>query len=89
MELTGPIYEALTWAEKVPKSSLTGFNNMTLVDKVPLDLIHLVDHHWYQFPPLNPLWHGILGFVLSVLTLISVSGNFCVVYIFTCTKNLR
>lgn len=65
------------------------FGNMTVVDKVPADMLHLVDPHWYQFPPMNPLWHSILGFVLSILTIISVFGNGCVVYIFTCTKTLR
>lgn len=31
--------------------------NLTVVDKVPLDMMSLVDPHWYQFPPMNPLWH--------------------------------
>lgn len=43
----------------------------------------------YQFPPLNPLWHGILGFVIGVLGIISVTGNGMVMYIFCVTKSLR
>lgn len=52
-------------------------------------MMHLIDHHWYQFPPLNPLWHSILGFVVFVLGIISISGNFIVINVFTTTKHLR
>jgi r-opsin len=38
---------------------------------------------------MNPLWHGILGFVILVLGIISWTGNGVVVYIFSCTKGLR
>lgn len=65
------------------------FGNMTVVDRVTPDMMHLIDPHWYQFAPINPLWHSILGFVLSMLTIVSVFGNGCVVYIFTSTKTLR
>lgn len=65
------------------------FGNITVVDKVPAEMMHMVDAHWHQFAPMNPLWHSILGFVLCILTFISVMGNGCVVYIFTCTKALR
>lgn len=40
----------------------------------------------YQFPPMNPLWHGLLGFVIGVLGFISLTGNGMVMYIFTSTK---
>lgn len=40
----------------------------------------------YQFPPMNPLWHGLLGFVIAVLGFISIVGNGMVIYIFTATK---
>lgn len=32
-------------------SNLNSHNNITLVDRVPHELLYLVDHHWYQFPP--------------------------------------
>ncbi|KAG7200523.1 hypothetical protein KM043_001087 [Ampulex compressa] len=41
------------------------------------------------YPPLNPLWHAILGFVIGLLGVISISGNGMVVYIFSTTKSLR
>lgn len=66
-----------------------GSGNVSVVDRVPPELLSMVDPHWYQFPPMNPLWHSILGFVMVVLGFISISGNGIVVYIFTSTKTLR
>nr|ANN11833.1 long wavelength sensitive opsin 2 [Chrysochroa saundersii tonkinensis]APY20581.1 long wavelength sensitive opsin 2 [Chrysochroa saundersii tonkinensis] len=74
-------------AQRVMSGAFGG--NYTVVDKVPPEMLYLVDHHWYQYPPLNPLWHGILGFVIAVLGSISVFGNGMVVYIFSSTKSLR
>ncbi|XP_034938626.1 rhodopsin [Chelonus insularis] len=67
----------------------SGMGNQTVVDKVPPEMLHMVDAHWYQFPPMNPLWHGILGFVIGCLGMVSILGNGMVVYIFTTTKALR
>nr|APY20596.1 long wavelength sensitive opsin [Cryptolestes ferrugineus] len=68
----------------------SGFGgNLTVVDKVLPDMLHLVDPYWYQFPPMNPLWHGILGFVIGCLSFVSVMGNGMVLYIFASTKTLR
>ncbi|CAG9575822.1 unnamed protein product [Danaus chrysippus] len=64
-------------------------SNETVVDKVLPDMLHLIDPHWYQFPPMNPMWHGLLGFVMGVLSFISVTGNGMVIYIFTTTKSLK
>nr|BAQ54839.1 opsin, long-wavelength sensitive type [Asiagomphus melaenops] len=65
------------------------YSNQTVVDTVLPEMLHLIDPYWYQFPPLNPLWHGILGFVIGVLGIISWAGNGVVIYIFSCTKSLR
>lgn len=70
-------------------SSGGAFGNQTVVDKVLPEIMHLIDSHWYQFPPMNPLWHGILGFVIGMLGCISVLGNGMVIYIFSTTKPLR
>ncbi|XP_011882364.1 PREDICTED: rhodopsin [Vollenhovia emeryi] len=80
---SGPSHAAYTWATQ------GGFGNQTVVDKVPPEMLHLVDVHWYQFPPMNPLWHALLGFVIGILGSVSVIGNGMVVYIFTTTKSLR
>lgn len=83
-----PSYAA--WAGAASAARTGGFGgNLTVVDMVMPDMLHLVDAHWYQFPPLNPLWHGILGFMIGTLGFISVSGNGMVILIFTTTKTLR
>ncbi|KAL0281679.1 UNVERIFIED_CONTAM: hypothetical protein PYX00_002592 [Menopon gallinae] len=79
----GPNYHSYVWGHGA------GFGNQTVVDKVPVEMLHMVDPHWYQFPPMNPLWHGILGFVIGVLGVISLIGNGMVIYIFSTTKTLR
>ncbi|KAL4705040.1 hypothetical protein ACJJTC_009828 [Scirpophaga incertulas] len=66
-----------------------GTSNQTVVDKVPADIMHMIDPHWYQFPPMNPLWHGLLGFTIGVLGFISIIGNGMVIYIFSSTKSLK
>lgn len=83
--VSGPSYEAYSWGNQAGGR----FGNMTVVDKVTPDMLHLIDAHWYQYPPLNPMWHGILGFVIGLLGFISVTGNGMVVYIFLSTKSLR
>lgn len=79
--LAGPSFAAYTYGGSG--------GNQTVVDKVPADMLHMIDPHWYQFPPMNPLWHGILGFVIGCLGLVSVIGNGMVIYIFSSTKTLR
>nr|APY20546.1 long wavelength sensitive opsin [Adalia bipunctata] len=63
--------------------------NLTVVDKVLPDMLHMVHPHWYQFPPMNPLWHGLLGFVIGILGFVSVAGNGMVINIFCGAKSLR
>ncbi|XP_047365864.1 rhodopsin-like [Vespa velutina] len=65
------------------------YTNQTVADKVPPEMLHLIDPHWYQFPPLDPLWHKILGLVMIVLGILGWSGNGVVVYIFLMTPSLR
>ncbi|KAE8572955.1 Opsin LWS1 [Halyomorpha halys] len=83
MDQLKPQYAMYSWAQSNPMA------NKTVVDMVPPEMLHLVDAHWYQFPPMNPLWHGILGFVIGVLGVISILGNSMVIYIFSSTKTLR
>lgn len=63
--------------------------NLTVVDKVLPDMVHMVDAHWHQFAPMNPLWHAILGFVIGMLGFVSIVGNGMVIYIFSGTKSLK
>lgn len=77
-------HAAYTWA-----AHGGGFGNQTVADKVPPEMLHMIDPHWYQFPPMNPLWHALLGFVIGVLGVVSFIGNGMVIYIFTSAKSLR
>lgn len=43
----------------------------------------------YQFPPLDPLWHKILGLVMIILGIMGWCGNGVVVYVFIMTPSLR
>ena len=69
--------------------STNPFGNYTVVDAAPKDLLHLVDPHWYQFPPMNPLWYGLLGFAIVVAGVLAVLGNAIVIWVFMTTKTLR
>lgn len=79
----GPVAQAYQWQQNAVAS------NVTVVDKVPEEMRYLVDAHWYQFAPLNPLWHSVLGLSIFMLGIIAMIGNGVVVYIFTTTKSLR
>lgn len=82
----GPAAAALqSWNSQVAAHG----NNHTVVDNVPVDMLHMIDPHWYQFPPMNPLWHGLLGFMIGILGFISIVGNGMVIYIFMTTKSLK
>nr|CAD7416535.1 unnamed protein product [Timema poppensis] len=63
--------------------------NVTQSNDIGADSFVRLSDPRYQFPPINPLWHGLLGFVIGVLGMISVIGNGMVVYIFSSTKSLR
>merc|ERR1712142_1274452 len=38
-----------------------------ITDFVPPEILPLVHEHWYQFPPVNPMWHFLLGVIYIVL----------------------
>lgn len=63
--------------------------NATVVDTVPPDLLHMVPDHWYRFPPMNPLWHSLLGVAMIFLGFISITGNCMVLYLMSSVKSLR
>ncbi|XP_014274075.1 rhodopsin [Halyomorpha halys] len=65
------------------------FYNKTVVDSVLPEMISRIDPYWYQFPPMNPLWHGIIGFAIALLGIVGAVGNAMVIYIFCSTKTLR
>ncbi|RWS14076.1 ocellar opsin-like protein [Dinothrombium tinctorium] len=64
-------------------------SNATVVDMVPKDMLHMVHPHWYRFPPMNPLWHSLLGVAMIIFGIISVLGNGIVIYLMSSVKYLR
>ncbi|KAK5646225.1 hypothetical protein RI129_004689 [Pyrocoelia pectoralis] len=77
------------WASQAGVMAGRQGGNLSVGDIVRPEMLHMVDEHWFQYPPLNPLWHSMLGFAIGVLGCISVSGNGMVIYIFSTTKSLR
>ncbi|XP_023213981.1 lateral eye opsin-like [Centruroides sculpturatus] len=63
--------------------------NASIVDSVPDNMLYMIDEHWYNFPPINPLWHSLLGIAMVVLGIISIAGNGVVIYLMVSTKTLR
>jgi len=74
-------------ASLVPGASR--FGNQTVVDKVPAEMLGLIDPHWYQFAPMNPLWHSLLGVAMVIFVITSLTGNGVVMSVFMSTKALR
>lgn len=64
-------------------------SNATVADMVPSDMLHMIHEHWYRFPPMNPLWHSLLGMAMVLLGIISITGNGIVIYLMTSVKSLR
>ncbi|CAL4069492.1 unnamed protein product [Meganyctiphanes norvegica] len=60
-----------------------------ITDFVPAEILPLVHEHWYQFPPVNPMWHFLLGCIYIVLGFWSVFGNGIVVYLFLVCDTLK
>ena len=82
--IQAPYFQAQTWGQQ---NSHGG--NLTVVDKVLPDMVSMISPYWYQFPPMNPLWYSVIGFVIAILGTISFLGNALVMYVFGGTRSLR
>jgi len=60
-----------------------------LTDTVPDDMKAMIHPHWSKFPPVNPMWHVLLGILYLFIGSISISGNSLVLYLFIKTKALK
>ncbi|XP_034508840.1 lateral eye opsin-like [Ailuropoda melanoleuca] len=63
--------------------------NISIVDLLPEDMLPMIHEHWYKFPPMETSMHYILGMLIIVIGIISVSGNGVVMYLMMTVKNLR
>ncbi len=62
---------------------------MKMTDGIPEEVMEVVDPHWSQFAPANPLIPHFFGLMFFFLWIISFLGNGCVIYIFLKVKSLR
>ncbi|XP_076030487.1 compound eye opsin BCRH2-like [Oratosquilla oratoria] len=62
---------------------------VTVVDIVPDTIRHLIHDHWSNYPPVNPMWHYLLGVIFVILFMFSCTGNGLVMYLVMKNKNLR
>jgi len=62
---------------------------VSITDIVPARLQHLVHEHWNKYPPVNPMWHYLLGTVYIMLGMASLIGNGTVIYLYFKEKKLR
>lgn len=58
-------------------------------DGMDESLNEVMEDHWSQYPPQNPMILRAVGFAFIILLFLSILGNGCVIYIFTKTKSLR
>jgi len=84
--MTGPIAQAYGSGGGATFGFPAG---MTVVDTVPDHIKHLVHPHWANYPPVNPMWHMLLGTIYIFLGAISLFGNGMVMLLFFKTPNLR
>ena len=67
---TQPRFEAYT-------QSLSNFgypDGVSAVDLVPEHLKHLIHPHWNNYPPVNPMWHYLLGMIYILLGFLAICG---------------
>lgn len=62
---------------------------MKLTDGIPEDVMEVVDEHWSQFAPPNPLIPHFFAIMFFFLWIMSFLGNGCVLFIFMKVKSLR
>jgi len=61
----------------------------SIVEFVSPQIKHLVHPHWEKFPPVNPMWHYLLGVIYIFMGFASFFGNGTVIYLYLKVKKLR
>nr|QIW86026.1 opsin M9 [Neogonodactylus oerstedii] len=62
---------------------------VSVVDIVPDTIKELIHPHWSNYPPVNPMWHYLLGCIFMVLLFFSFLGNGLVMYLYLNNSHLR
>jgi len=74
---TGPVAEA--YGADVSFGYPAG---TSILDVQPDFMKPIIDPHWASFPPVNPMWHMVLGLVYVILLFFGFFGNCIVVWLF-------
>jgi len=64
-------------------------DGVSIVDVVPPHLKSIIHSHWNNYPPVNPMWHYLLGTIYIFLGVFSFLGNGTVIYLWLKVKKLR
>jgi len=62
---------------------------VSIVDIVPQNIKPIIHPHWNNYPPVNPMWHYLLGVIYLFLGVFSFCGNGAVLYLWFKVKKLR
>merc|ERR1719348_329127 len=54
----------------------------SILDIQPDYMKPLIDPHWAKFPPVNPMWHYVLGLIYVILIFLGFFGNLMVIWLF-------
>jgi len=61
----------------------------SILDVQPSFMKPIIDPHWAKFPPVNPMWHYVLGFIYIILLFLGFFGNMIVIWLFNKHGPLR
>jgi len=64
-------------------------SGVTVADLASPQIKHMINPHWNNYPPVNPMWHYLLGVIYCFLGLFSFLGNGTVIYLYLKVKKLR
>jgi len=54
----------------------------SILDVQPDYMKPIIDPHWAKFPPVNPMWHYVLGIIYIMLLFVGITGNGMVIWLF-------
>jgi len=62
---------------------------VSIIDTAPPHIKSVIHEHWADYPPVNPMWHYLLGTIYIFLGIASFLGNGIVLFLFFKVKKLR
>jgi len=62
---------------------------VSIIDVAPDYMKGIIHEHWANYPPVNPMWHYLLGTIYVFLGIFSFAGNGTVLYLWVKEKKIR